>query len=377
MIPYLFVFAVSLFCINVAQRQKKNSVLFWGWALMAIFVPTLLAGLRDNTIGTDVLTYVDDIWEDVRTVSSLSELNKNISDNYYEVGDRGYIILNYLLRMISDSPHLAYFGVSSFMFFFVLLAAKDNRYKASMFMMMFLFLFIYYNPSLNMMRQMMAMSVGLYSYKYLERKQWIKLGLCMTFMSLFHTSSFVYLLVIALFLVFRIKNLRLRLAAIGACIISMFTIFRYYEVVLVGIVNAGLVPTHYLMYKPEEGVFQTSVLIIYFVYEVVFLFVAFLVKQQDVKAEVYYYATFHLFGTALSTLSIVMYDANRLSQYIMLISIVIFLPRTLMLARRLKPCIYPSLLLLTMSISVVGWYYLNIYMGYNETYPYKSAILDI
>ena len=72
-----------------------------------------------------------------------------------------------------------------------------------------------------------------------------------------------------------------------------------------------------------------------------------------------------------------MYDAYRLAVYLLIISIIIFLPRTLAIAKTQCPKIYPMLLMSVVSLTVVVWYYINIYLGQNETYPYKSAILGI
>ena len=345
---------------------------------MAIFIPALLAGLRDNTIGTDILTYVDDTWDDLKRVDSLSDLFKKTKEDYFEVADKGYLLLNYVLRAISKDPHLIYFGTSFFTLFFVVLSIKDNKRRASMCLMLFLFLFLNYNLSLNMVRQMMAMAVGLYVYKFLENRKWWKLFLGIAFMFMFHATSFAYLLCVALYLVYNIHNTKIKVFLLAGSASVMLISFRYFNDILSLILSFGLVPMHYSLYfAKEEGVFQTSMLIMYYIFLVIFLYVRKSTKKQQYKDEISYYVTFHLFGTLFSMLSVIMYDAYRLASYLLMISIIIFLPRTLYIAKRQLPSKHFLLQTIVISLTIVVWYYINIYLGQNETYPYKSAILGI
>ena len=265
MTAYLITFAFALFFIYEAQRCKSGSMAYWVNLLMAMLIPALLAGLRDNTIGTDILTYVDDTWEAMGRIDSLSELFKKRSEDYFGLGSIGYLLLNYYLRTLSDNPHIVYFGISFFTLFFVVLAVKDNKGKASMPLMLFLFLFLYYNLSLNMMRQMMAMAVGLYSYMYLEREHWLKLALCVAVMYMFHPTSFAFLLCIILYLMYYTHNKLLKVVLFAGVISLLLISFRYYNDILTMVLNYELIPAHYSLYfSKEEGVFQTSMLIMYF-----------------------------------------------------------------------------------------------------------------
>lgn len=377
MTPYIIVFLFSVLCIHLAQRSRKNVVAYIVFILLAILLPSLLAGFRDSTIGTDVLTYVDNIWDDILHTNSINDMIEKNEVNYYAAGDIGYLSLNYILSSINRDVHIIYWGISVFMLLFLYLTNRNNTQRISWALSFFLFFFLYYNLSLNMMRQMLVMSIGLYCYKYVERRQWLYVAASIIVMLLFHSTGITYLLVIVLYIVYHFKSSKIRFALLGVGALALFMTFSYYDVILIGIVNSGILSSHYLMYEAKEGVFQTSMLIIYFVYLIVFLFSYRVIKDNGKKYEIGYYAIFHLFATLLSMLSIIMYDANRLAQYLLFISILLFLPRTLFLLKRNNHKYYYQLLSLTIVISVVGWYYVNIYMGSNETYPYKSVILGI
>ena len=377
MTPYIIVFLFSVLCIHLAQRSGKNVVAYTVFILLAILLPSLLAGFRDSTVGTDVLTYVDNIWDDILHTNSISDMIGKNEVNYYAAGDIGYLFLNYILSSINRNVHIIYWGISVFMLLFLYFTNRDNTQRISWALSFFLFFFLYYNLSLNMMRQMLVMSIGLYCYKYVERRQWLYVAASIIVMLLFHSTGITYLLVIALYIVYHSRSSKIRFALFGVGALALFMTFSYYDVILIGIVNSGILSSHYLMYEAKEGVFQTSMLIIYLVFFIVFLFSYRVIKDNEKKYEIGYYAIFHFFATLLSMLSIIMYDANRLAQYLLFISILLFLPRTLFLLKRNKHKYYFQLLSLTIVISVVGWYYVNIYMGSNETYPYKSVILGV
>lgn len=378
MFPYLLVFVLSLYFIYLAQRSRNGTLPYRLCLLLAILFPAMLAGLRDNTIGTDVLTYVDDTWNSLKSVNSLNDLFQKIKDDYFEVADKGYLLLNYFLRTISNNPHLIYFGTSFFTMTFVVLAVRDNKNKASMTLMFFLFLFLNYNLSLNMVRQMMAMGIGLYTYKFLEKRKWRNLCFAVAFMFMFHSTSFAYLLCVVLFVVYNIKNKKLRAFLLAGLLSFMLISFSYFNELLTFILAYGLVPMHYSLYfSQEEGVLQTSMLVMYFIFLFIFLCARKYTKNAQYKKEITYYAVFHLSGTLLSMLSVIAYDANRLASYTLMISIVIFLPRSLYIVKHQSPSMHFVLQTTAVLLTIVVWYYINIYLRQNETYPYKSSILGI
>ena len=72
MLPYLFVFAISIFSTYLAQLcyNRNNKFLFVLFSAVAILTPALLAGFRDSGIGTDTEIYVDDIWNQFKHINS-------------------------------------------------------------------------------------------------------------------------------------------------------------------------------------------------------------------------------------------------------------------------------------------------------------------
>lgn len=70
MIPYIFVFIISLLFISGASKfaNQRKKIAFYFLSLGAILFPVLLAAYRDSSVGTDVQSYVLSIWEDAKIV---------------------------------------------------------------------------------------------------------------------------------------------------------------------------------------------------------------------------------------------------------------------------------------------------------------------
>lgn len=378
MIPYLIVFSLSIICMFYAQKYRDNTIHFYFFLLIAMFVPAFLAGFRDPTVGTDLRIYVNGSWQEIVKTNSIQQLISKAESGYYDASDKGYLLLNYILSYISKDVHTVYFGISLFILFFFFLTVKENRNRVSMPLMTLLFLFIYYNYSLNVMRQTMAMSLCLYSFKFVEKREWIKVLICIPIITIFHSTGIFFLLCILVYVAYYIKNVFLRYAIFALGILSILSAFFYYDKILLLIITYSFIPEHYSMYiSQEQGVFQTSMLITYLVFEAVFLYAYSIARMAIIKRELLFYAMFHLIGILMSTLSIVMYDAYRVSLYFLFISISLFLPRTLFYISKRRNVHYHTILFVVISLSIFAWFYVNILNGFNETYPYKSKTLGI
>lgn len=361
-----------------AQKKRSYSIPFYFLLFIAMLVPAILAGVRDPTVGTDLKIYVNGSWQEIIKTNSIQQLVNKAESGYYDASDKGYLLLNYILSYISYDVHIVYFGISLFILFFFFMTVKDNENKVSMPLMTLLFLFLYYNFSLNVMRQTMAMSLCLYSFKFVEKHKWIQLLICIPIITMFHSTGIFFLFCILVYVAYYIKNVFVRCAIFALGSLSILLVFFYYEEILLFIITHSLIPEHYSMYIPQEqGVFQTSMLITYLVFEVVFLYAYLIARMPIIKKKLLFYAMFHFIGILMSMLSIVMYDAYRVSLYFLFISISLFLPRTLFYISKRREIHYHAILFVIISLSIFVWFYVNILNGFNETYPYSSSILGI
>jgi hypothetical protein len=189
---YLTCFAFSSFLFWFGQKVKRNQ----NWFIygIALLIPAILAGIRDVSVGIDVLYYAYPIFEDARLAPSIHSLIYT-----WERIEIGYLWLNFVLSRITSHHNLVLFTIMFIELFFVFLALRQWRDKIPIWLGMSVFYFLFFNMSLNLMRQCLALAIAFFGMKYVFKRKffhftfWILLGF------LFHRSTLILLLYYPLF----------------------------------------------------------------------------------------------------------------------------------------------------------------------------------
>lgn len=158
------------------------------FVIIALLIPSIIAGIRDYTIGTDVLLYGNNWFEIATEYQSIYQYIMKAKE--YSVGV-GYAAINFIVSRFSSSPHMFYF-VYEFLQLTVLYAAIESyKNKISVPFAFLIYYFLFFNNSLNILRQAMAIVLVLYSYRFARDKKMV--GFCITiFLAyLFHSSAIV------------------------------------------------------------------------------------------------------------------------------------------------------------------------------------------
>lgn len=153
--------------------------------LMAVLIPSIVAGVRGDTVGTDVLGYAKRIIELADVVDSFSELNR-LDTTYTEMG---YRFFAFVVSRLFD-------GLGWFLFFTEILIVGNVaralylfRKDFSIWKGMAIYMFCYYHVSFNMMRQCIAMSTLLVAFYYLTKESYLKYIVISIISFYFHTFA--------------------------------------------------------------------------------------------------------------------------------------------------------------------------------------------
>lgn len=162
------------------------------FAFVVFLVLFLLFVLRDISVGTDTVNYLD-IYNGEKDTFSL------VKGNEY-----GYSFINFLV--------FTYFGDFRFVLCIVSLLILFPLYvslkKESRFIVLSICFYVslfYYANSLNIMRQSIAMSFSLLAYTYIDSRKWRHYSIYLFIASLFHTTA---LFLFPLYFVNKIKVYR-------------------------------------------------------------------------------------------------------------------------------------------------------------------------
>lgn len=167
------------------KKYKKTRTIF---VIIALLIPSVIAGIRDYTIGTDVLLYGNNWFE--RAISYESMYQYLMKAKEYSVGV-GYAAINFIVSRFSSSPHMFYFVYELLQLTVLYAAIKPYKNKLSVAFAFLIYYFLFFNNSLNILRQAMAIVLVLYSYRFARDKK--NVGFCVTIALAysFHSSAIV------------------------------------------------------------------------------------------------------------------------------------------------------------------------------------------
>ena len=187
---YLSVFLLTCFFTNLAENKfkyNKNLIAFL-FSAVAILIPSLLAGVRADTVGKDVLEYA------VRTFE-LAEKSDNFAYmKEYTTEPLGYSFMAYITsRYFHDTGYFLF--VSQFMVILpVYIAAYKFRKDYPMWLPICTYMFLFYNSSFNIMKQSISCAWVMLCYCFIKEHRWIKATLVFLLSTTFHNSAFIGLL---------------------------------------------------------------------------------------------------------------------------------------------------------------------------------------
>lgn len=174
--------ALLLFCTSfIASKTKQNSVHYLGLLFTFIVISFFLGG-RYN-VGTD--------WENYKNFYD------DIATNGINFGNIEplYLILNKVISITGFSSSFFFFCISIIQLSIIYFIFKDDKRVFALGMLIY---FLCCLPiSLNIIRQSLAISIFLYSIRYIGNSP-LKYILMITIAGLFHYSSFILLVVYVL-----------------------------------------------------------------------------------------------------------------------------------------------------------------------------------
>lgn len=366
MYVYIIVFIISTFFAYMAKKfenKKGVSIIF---SLLAISVPSVLAGMRNSNIGTDVRVYGIPFFN--RAVISKSFIG------YSKICETelGYRIVNYIVSRFTNNINVFLFVVSFITFGLVYSSFYQRRQKVSLWLCWICYLFLFYNRFLNLLRQGIAVSIIMYAYKYIENKNWKKYLVAVFVAFIFHTTA---IFAITLIFIDKIVECKYRNSLIILIsMIAIILILNYGNILKILIYNMGILSDRYARYIPYKKfsfqVIETTILGI--LLGISFLFS----KGVNGKSQTnMFYLVTGIFGIILMQLSGIADYADRIAFYytgaypILLASI----PDAVGKEETDKVAL--KIFIVVLFALYWGWKY--IYMGSCETYPYMSDILKI
>lgn len=255
---YLCVFAISIllcyFCEKIAFpaiEQKTLSKLWFVILLVLIaLLPSILGGVRDYSIGTDIRVYGNTWFYLSRSSSNLLSLLKLASES--SIGAL-YATFNFIVSRFTDNPHWFYFWYCFVENLIVLIALRENRKLISTTSGWATYLLLFYNLNFNMLRQGMALVILLLGFKYIREEKFLKFILVVLFAYLFHSTAIIALLVYIIYLIIAHKNNANNWVQMSLIYICSIIFILSFESISQFLLNAGILSARYAIYLNSDN----------------------------------------------------------------------------------------------------------------------------
>lgn len=241
---YLVSFALSMLLIACTEKRCKAYFVFFSF--IALLIPCLLAGLRAETVGTDVTVYIKPMVEVARNADSFKEFWNGSwfhiwRDKFVYEHEIGFAALLFVVTKLTGNMGAVLFAIQAVTVVPIFTALALNRKNAPVWPGMLVYYLMYFNSTLNMMRQWMAMGLLLLAFRMLADKKYWKWLLFTLLAISFHYSAVI---VVPIYLVWWFLGLfRKRTLAQGNLKISsrMLMVALIFCAGFVVIMNLGLV----------------------------------------------------------------------------------------------------------------------------------------
>ncbi len=370
MTVYLVGFATSIFLFYYADSKKHQGREARISVFLALLIPCLIAGLRDNSIGTDVSWYVEPLFQCAQASDSFLEFYSLeiqlpnwtvVAVSSYEIG---FLITSYLAAHVFNNIALQLLLLQVLTIFPIYKGLAAFRDRLPVWLGMAVYLLMYYNQSLNMMRQWIAMAFLFYGFQFLEKAQYRRYFLAMAVGALFHYCAVLGLSILFLYQVLAKENIKNRtLKALLIVLIGVGTMLGLENIALLmkmmGVRYSGYI-TGNLSLMPRQIYYRIPILVL-LCWRWKYL------KQHTHYAN--YILVLIIYDLLMSQLTSVNANSGRIglffSEYYML-----FFPMICMASGSKNN--RQIMKIFTMCYLIVYWLYVYVYGNSSETVPYVS-----
>ena len=184
------IFVYKRVLIDCSRCKRDKWFLFFSMGMMLT-----LNCLRGINVGNDTISYknVFEYYKSRETLFTVSDAGLRWMDEYVDIG---YRTVNVLFSRISSSYQLFISAIAFFLYGTVTKHIKKE--SPNLAISVLLFFLIFYHPYVNVLRQVIAISIILLGFGLLKSGKIIRFSLCIIFAALFHKTAVIALLLIPL-----------------------------------------------------------------------------------------------------------------------------------------------------------------------------------
>ena len=380
MIVYLLLFLSSGVLASLGghfRRSDEGRFLSLVFLALAVLLPSIVAGCRDYTIGTDTNGYVRFLFAAALNSQDVGQYFVEQIDLY----EPGYLLLTFLSTHIVPDMHFLLFLAEAITLSTMMLSIiKTSRgygfgaaYSA--------YLILHYNESLNLVRQSLAIAFVMLAIAYLLKSQYLKYCIAILVAISFHTSGVIgfAFLVIKLF-IGRTNSLKGRKDPLNMKVSSILISFTLivapivfaiaFRPIMSCLIGLGIVSDKYDIYLSDYSTGIAPLLL--GVYLTTF-FILYLARAEFKDSR--FFVISYAYGVILFLLTGISQHLWRLGTYFNT-TVSLSLSQLHSRTREETYRIWAAKIVI-LCLSILLWYMQIIVWGNHDTFPYTSVLLGI
>ena len=187
-------FYLSLFLLFIAIYKWAELDGRWWALLIAILIPALFEGLRDDVVGEDMLGYGGNWFFNMDENDELLNMFE-----FAQTPEYAYHLLIYICKKISQNINVFMTACALIKMTAVILFVWKLREQLSSVLFLFSYYCFFYVTSFSMMRQGIAVAICIYSLIFFVNKNLLKFLLTVAIAYFFHNSAILMLLLIPIY----------------------------------------------------------------------------------------------------------------------------------------------------------------------------------
>lgn len=377
MVPYVINTTLSCLFVFLGTRDETHKKKINIWVVLAIFIPAILAGARDYTVGTDTLVYGVPFF-DYALKTDFQHFVNNIWG-----GDLLYNISVYFVSILTNDVFWLFFLIETTILFFTyksLIQYELGRYTWIGFLVFHL---LFYSFTLNLMRQFICISIEVYAFKYIKQH---KLTIyCLICMILFFVqkTALLGLLIYPMYRIIsegyfdlyrvRVKTETLKLVVkilIVACVCITIVFGRDLIIHINELFDGAFFSQVQNIGDSFNFVIKILIYMLPILFVLLFYSKSISQNQKDFEFFVFLIVLYVLFWQ-LQGISKESYRVGLIFGYFLVIAIPLLIKNIVLFREKVL------IFLFLTAIMIVFYFDYFVVNLYNETYPYTSELLGI
>lgn len=361
MFIYIIVFIFSIIFYNLAVNEKAPIRFFF--LFLAILIPSVLAGLRDDTVGADLGGYGVPVWD--WAVSS---------KEYFEESDemplieKGYLAINYFISRFTQDFNMYLFFHQLIVMTLITTFAYNlkNVYPKLTWVIVLCYFLYFYNEGLSMMRMTIALALSLWAFYLMERKRYVLFISLFVIIQLCHNSAlFIWFVPLLFYSQKKLNNNKLLYILVAIMTAAIYVFFSDF---LSNALVSGVLAEKYENYMDQEDQASHKIDLVFIL--VLYLYLIYAKKKYNVTVYCDKIMALLFLSFCLTLMGGVVEVANRIVYYF----ICYLMFKLLSVSESIK---YRRQVVKVFVLALfVRYVYLVFTTQIAGTIPYKSKILD-